>query len=243
MATSGNFDNRFEFDELQNVQDINGIGAMKSVQQRQLNALVNLGLISGTPASPGLVGTTQGTLVGGHAALGQGTLPLLGAMYYTVLASDFTLTNGTAAQKAFNSSANGAITLKAGFSYYFEAFYFITNTGTTAHTWSVLFGGTATYTSIVYSIVGNSLTAAGTGVGVLFGMGNSAAAFVATPSSTSATENAAITLQGVITINAGGTVIPQVQLSAAPGGTQLMKAGSNIVFYELAGQGAVGAWS
>jgi hypothetical protein len=39
--------------------------------------------------------------------------------------------------------------------------------------------------------------------------------------------------KGIISMNAGGTVTPQINFSANPGGTNLMKAGSYIKFTKL----------
>ena len=102
--------------------------------------------------------------------------------------------------------------------YMFEAVYYIARSaGTTSHTLATLFAGTATFTSITYlaettSTSGNILGAVsriyGTGVGAL----------TVTASSTSATENITVLLKGMIRTNAAGTLIPQIQFSAAPGG-------------------------
>src|SRR5208337_4301803 len=73
-----------------------------------------------------------------------------------MLAADYTLTDSNAAQAAFNATANGAYTVLGNTTYEFEAVYLITNTGTTSHTWSVLFGGTATFTSLAYTIEARS---------------------------------------------------------------------------------------
>jgi len=160
-----------------------------------------------------------------------------------ILAADYTLTNGTSAQAALNSTTNGALTLQAGLTYAFEAAYLITNTGTTSHYWETLFGGTATITAINYVIQGNTLTANGAGTGGYAGWSNVGTAVQATAASTSATENAMILLQGTVTINAAGTFIPQIELSAAPGGAQKMKAGSFFRIWQMPGTGAVGDWS
>lgn len=144
-------------------------------------------------------------------------------------------------------SANGAITLVAGKTYAFEANYILTNTGTTSHTWATLFGGTASLTSILYSIFGLSATASAPASGGLTGSAAVATAVVATAASTSATENVIIQLNGVLTVNAGGTFIPQLQASARPGATGtpgvVMKKGSYFRIWEMAGGGTVGNWS
>jgi hypothetical protein len=140
---------------------------------------------------------------------------------FTVLSADYTLSDVNTAQQAFNATTDGALRLLGSMSYEFEAQYLITNSGTTSHTWAVLFGGTATFTSIAYvaqahTSAGNALTA----VNQIYA--TVATATVVTAASTSATENVVIKMRGVMRIANGGTVIPQVKLSAATGGTEKM---------------------
>lgn len=156
-------------------------------------------------------------------------------IFMMALSADYTLTDSATAQKAFNATTNGAITLPASSSYLLEAEYMITNTGTTSHTWATLFAGTATITALDYVVRGRSgatsqLTLAAdssasqsTGAGSL-----PTTALVATAASTSATENVLLSIRGVVRINASGTFIPQVKLSAGTGGTEKMLRGSFI---------------
>lgn len=149
------------------------------------------------------------------------------------LSADYTFTDSSTAQKAFNATANGAITLPGSSSYLLEAEYMITNVGTTSHTWSTLFAGTATITALDYSARGRSgitsqltLTAdssasQSTGAGSL-----PTTALVMTAASTSATENVLLSIRGTLRINAGGTFIPQIKLSAATTGASKMLRGS-----------------
>jgi hypothetical protein len=150
----------------------------------------------------------------------------LDAEQYTIATNDSATYNNTGLDTAsaaavftlaMGGSANGAITLVAGKTYAFEGQYILTNTGTTSHTWATLFGGTATLTSILYSIFGLSSTSSAPATGGLTGYGTAATAVVATAASTSATENVTIQFNGVLTVNAGGTLIPQMQASARPG--------------------------
>lgn len=152
---------------------------------------------------------------------------VLSTNHICAIITDFTLTNGTGAQKALNCSTNGAVTLPSTTSYYFEAQYIITNTGVTSHSWFTLFGGTATLTSIAYSIEARTDTASTPSAANVFaGYANVATTIAATAASTSATENVVITLRGFVRINAGGTFIPSVQLNNATGTAATMKANS-----------------
>jgi hypothetical protein len=145
-----------------------------------------------------------------------------------VLAANYTLTDTATAQKVFNSSTNGAVTLDAATTYQLDALYLLTNTGTTSHTWGTLFAGAATLTSIAYraaahTSTGNTLTA----VSEIYA--TAATELVVTAASTSATENVIIKIDGTVRVNAAGTFIPQIKASAAPsGGVQTMLANSYI---------------
>lgn len=167
--------------------------------------------------------TFNGNPVASNAAI-------LEAVHFCALSADYTGSDVNTAQKVFNSTTNGTITLAASTTYDFEAHYVITRAaGTTSHTLAVLFGGTATLTSIMYSAestssTGNVLTA----VSAIYA--TAATATTVTAASTSATENVIIKLRGVIRINAAGTIIPQIQYSAAPGGAPTILKNSFIQF-------------
>lgn len=171
------------------------------------------------------------------------------AEQYVILKTDYTLTDANTAQQAFNTTTNGAIALEAGKTYFIEWNYNITNTGTTSHTWATVLGGTATFsTGSSYQVFGVSGTTASIPVsGGLSGFIASttlSTAVVCTAASTSATEQVSIEGTGVIVCNAAGTLIPQVKLSAATTGTEVMKAGSFFRIWETAGLGTVGNnWS
>ncbi len=153
--------------------------------------------------------------------------------------------NATTAQKLFGASANGAATLLANTTYEFEAIIHMARTaGTVSHTLALLFGGTATLVSIGYLVettvaTGNTL-AAGSARWV-----NVATATVVTAASIVATENNTIRMRGFVRVNAGGTLIPQFQYSAAPGGAPTISANSGIKFKAI-GSNAVttaGNWT
>ncbi len=71
----------------------------------------------------------------------------------------------------------------------------ITNTGTTSHTWSLLFGGAAAFTRIFYAA--EAYTATSNALSALLSIfGTVATAVVVTGAQTSATENARIKARG-----------------------------------------------
>lgn len=137
---------------------------------------------------------------------------------FCVLTANYTAVDQAAAQKIFNASTNGALTLPAATSYFFETMFTIANTGTTSHTWAFLFGGTATFTGCFYqALVRTGTTSAATLTALSSLEAAVASATVLTAASTSATEFVTVILKGVIETNAAGTVIPQMQASAQPG--------------------------
>ncbi len=113
-------------------------------------------------------------------------------------------------------AATGAVTLAATTGYEFEGLLLFTNTGTTSHTWSTLFGGTAGITSIAYQVVGAS-TVAGAATTSQTSTISAATARVVTAASTSATETVALKITGTINTSTAGTLIPQILASAQPG--------------------------
>ena len=185
-----------------------------------------------TTASPGAI-EYDGKVIYGTAV--STSRQVINAEQVMVLSGNFALTDTSSAQKAFNATANGALTLAGATAYEFEGQYLISNTGTNAHTWTVLFGGTGTITSAVMVVSGRSgTTSAGT-------LTADASAFttdivtglVSTASSTSSTEFVILKLRGILRVNAAGTFIPQVKLSATTGGTITMLANSFIRFWPI----------
>ena len=125
--------------------------------------------------------------------------------------------------------------------------------GTTSHTVGYGFGGTATLNSIAYnryySWSNTSATAWVQAVGNF-----SPPMLVQTAANTSLVNETSSTatiwwnvgLKGVVSVNAGGTFIPQYTLSAAPGGAYTTAAGSYFLIYPIGAAGAnvsVGTWA
>ena len=160
---------------------------------------------------------------------------------------DATIASNTALFAA-TGAATGAVTLVAGTAYQFEEFVWVTNTGTTSHTWAVLFGGTATFTRIAY--LAQATTSTGAALTAVSQIPAAVAtAITVTAASTSATENVVIKRSGIMTVNVGGTVIPQIIASARPGASGTpgvtIKAGSHFRIYPIgaAANIVIGNWS
>lgn len=165
--------------------------------------------------------------------------------YIIALTADYTMLNQTAAQKAFNSPANGTITVPSSTSYRFMACYEIANTGVTSHAWQVAIGGTATFTSAIMWIQGNNNATAPPATGGLFGTTATVGTLVtATPALASA-DTAHILLDGILRVNAGGTIIPQIGETGPSGTAPVMKANSFFVIHPFGSNTAasLGPWS
>jgi hypothetical protein len=145
----------------------------------------------------------------------------------------------------FNTPTNGAVTLDANTTYFFEGLYYITRAaGGNSHTLSTLFALGGTLTSITYlaettSTAGNILS----GDSRIYA--TAATATVVTAASTTTNENITVHLRGVVRTNTAGTFTPQIQYSAAPGGAPTVLANS---FFRLTPVGtgsvtSVGNWS
>jgi hypothetical protein len=141
------------------------------------------------------------------------------------------------------------VTLSASTVYAFEAVtVFSKSAGTTSHTFGLGFGGTATLNNIAYQPVWTRSAVSLTDVNV-----NALTWYVSTASNTTfasatttAVQNYTFTIKGTVSINAGGTFIPQYTLSAAPGGAYTTQAGSYFLIYPIGASGAnvnVGTWA
>jgi len=208
-----------------------------------LNRTPALQIINGVVATPpaGTIDYDGRVMYGNYIA---GIRQVFDAEQFTILSADNTNpTNVATAQNVF-PTGQGTLTVQGSTTYEFEAFYWITRAaGTTSHTTTVLFGGTATYTDLKF--LGNAANPTGNVLGTpQFIVGGTSGAVV-TAANTSATENVMVYIRGTMRINAAGTVIPQFQFSAAPGGAPTVKAQS---FFRCWPVGlntvtAVGNWS
>jgi hypothetical protein len=143
------------------------------------------------------------------------------------------------------------LTLSSSTVYAFEGLYVFSRTaGTTSHSFSLLFGGTATLNNISYlmqrvgSPTGNLTDVGAVNTITAFFQTASASAFAS--GVTSATTTFIVNIKGTVSANVGGTFIPQYILSAAPGGAYSTVAGSHFIIYPIGASGAnvsVGTWA
>ena len=166
---------------------------------------------------------------------------------YYRLDSAYVGTQSTSAQSIFGVG----VTLSASTVYEFEMVVALSKSaGTTSHSFGFGFGGTATLNNIGFLVAGASQAASFAPLAAaanvieqwITGAGNTN---VATGITSAAFYNYAV-IKGTVSINAGGTFIPQYTLSAAPGGAYSTAAGSYIKINPLSASGAatnVGTWS
>jgi hypothetical protein len=193
-----------------------------------------------SPAAAGQIEYTSPIFAATPIGTQRGIVPT--QQYYRLNAT-LAGANATGAQSLFGVG----VTLSASTVYEFEAMIYLNRTaGTTSHTISLGFGGTATITNIQYQSYAAFAPTAAVSAPDSFFASTTASAFVATAATVSATAAYIGLMKGTVSINAGGTFIPQYTLSAAPGGAYSTIAGSYIRINPLSASGAatnVGTWA
>lgn len=163
---------------------------------------------------------------------------------WMMLTADYTLANSGAAQKAFNTTTNGALTLPTGV-YHFEWWFYITTMSATSGSVSAnpVGGGTAVTDRFGWSSVGlDSSTPLGAAAQ---GGSASVTAAGATNVVTGATGTGVqAKSSGMFRVSTGGTIIPSITLTTAVG-TAVMKAGSYFKISKIgeSSETYVGAWT
>lgn len=180
-----------------------------------------------------------------NAVNGNGNGRLQAYQYYR-LNADLAGANATGAQSMFGVG----VTLAGSTVYEFEMLVALSRSaGNTSHTIGLGFGGTSTINNIqwqfsgIYSTITNNIGSAAAITAV----------YAATASNTTVTNATTATavylwslIKGTVSINAGGTFIPQYTLSAAPGGAYSTTTGSYVKIAALSASGAntsVGTWA
>jgi hypothetical protein len=146
------------------------------------------------------------------------------------------------------------VTLVSNTVYAFESFFVIQKSaGTTSHSISLLIGGTATLNNANYvattqrvntantADVGGSSIVAVLGFSTVIGTANTFSTGVS-----SSTVTFMCIMRGTVSVNAGGTLIPQYQLGAAPGGAYSTLAGSSFSIWPIGASGSntsIGTWA
>lgn len=192
-----------------------------------------------------LVSATNIKTVNGTSLLGSGDLAVAGSssVYYGHLQADYTLTSQTAAQKLFNWSAAGALTLPTGV-YRFTARIHLTTMSATSGNgaFHLLGAGTAALSRIFYQVVGidnSNPTTTTTRGGSASVTQNSLASMVAAgPGSGLVAE-----ISGAFDVTTAGTIIPSIALVTAA--AAVVKTGSHFTCERIGDTGAAtsSGWS
>ena len=203
-------------------------------------------LTSDTLSSPAAVGQIEySSPIFAATPLGtqRGIVP---TQQYYRLDSAVVGSNATGAQSTFGVG----VTLSASTVYEFEMIVAVSKSaGTTSHTFGVGFGGTASINNIGYRLnvqnpSGTSFTVVATADYEMFVQ--TASNTTITGAQTSANLFLSFVTKGTVSVNAGGTFIPQYTLSAAPGGAYSTAIGSYIRIAPVSASGSntsVGAWA
>ena len=196
-----------------------------------------------SPAAAGQIEYTSPIFAGTPIGTQRGIVP---TQQYYRLDSAVVGSNVNTAQSIFGVG----VTLSASTVYEFEIVSAFSKTaGTTSHTFATNFGGTATLNNIAYYNIGKSnatslVTVSTSDTVQVFGQ--TASAVVITGAISTATFTMVVVMKGTVSVNAGGTFIPQYTLSAAPGGAYTTQIGSYIRINPLSASGAatnVGTWA
>lgn len=191
--------------------------------------------------------TTPYTLQGTHDYVADTMVPagaaggIADAEQYACNSTPLTLTSTTALQKLFATSANGALSVAAATTCFFECEFDLSAMSTSSGAFSFGFGGTATITSVKYLATAQKSAAVGTPAAGQLTVGTAATATALVSASLIATGSAR--LGGVIRVNAAGTLIPQVALGVAA--AAVVSANSWFRIWPVGTGSAVsfGAWS
>ena len=149
-----------------------------------------------------------------YASAAASSRQVVDAEQFLALTTTYTLTSTTALQKLFNVPSAGSLTVQASTSYFFECEFDLSSMSTASNAFSFGFGGTATFTSLKYVATSQRSSSLTTATAAQMVVGSAAAAQPLVPAATTgATGTAWVT--GIIRVNAGGTLIPEVALGNA----------------------------
>jgi hypothetical protein len=213
-----------------------------------IQTLTNKTLTSPTITSTALITASSGLLeYDGKVpyftpqGLQRGVVP--GMQYYR-LNSALAGANATGAQSIFGVG----VTLSSSTVYAFEAVFPMSKTaGTTSHNLTVSFGGTATINNIGYFYQrGGSITSFTAITATTVTLYSQTTSLQIVTATADASLFMTMKISGTVSINAGGTFIPQYTLSAAPGGAYTAALGSYFLIYPISTSGSntsVGTWA
>ena len=200
------------------------------------NTVAPLKFTSGTNLTAAAAGAVEYDGSVFYASPAASTRSIIAAEQYTVLTSVSNLTSTTSAQKLFNTSTNGAVTLAVG-NYQFECFFSLSAMNAGSGQFGFALGGTATFTQSWYAEAQKS--ASNNTAATPFVTYNTSANTGLTSANTATLGFAFI--RGYINVTVAGTVVPQVSLTVA--NLAIVGVGSYFKISPLSTTNLVGNWS
>lgn len=163
---------------------------------------------------------------------GKGVIPSVQIICPSAATS---LASSSTAQNVFSPTGYDVITVSGTTTYRFQGLYIIKTTGTTTHTGSISFalngGATATHCSFTTTAFSHTAPPVAPIRAQDFNVFLSTTGGVAWATNNTACNT--VKIEGILRINTGGTVTPQLTFSAAPGGTNTLEIGSYLEFYPI----------
>jgi hypothetical protein len=178
-----------------------------------------------------LISSTSATALAIKSAVpaGTGVTPTIQVICPSAANS---LSDVATAQNVFSPTGFDTITVQAATTYMFDGLY-ICKTGTTSHFISMNFAlTTATITNMTWFVLGTANNGSGsqnTSQTTTFYSSNSGGQIIGA----STNSYTLIKFEGIMRVNAAGSVVPQITFSAAPGGTNTLEIGSYLRFYPI----------
>lgn len=169
---------------------------------------------------------------------------LIQPMIFAALSANYTLASQTTVQKLFNVPTNGALTVAASTSYFFECMLILSSMSATSGNFKfdLLGGGTATLTSTAWIAQGQDATTPGT-AGAFSGSATAANVSSGDIVTAATGTGASVLIKGIVRVNAAGTLIPSILLTTAA--AAVVNANSYIQFTPVGSNTVttVGNWS
>ena len=210
---------------------------MKSVNPQGHPALaIQLGATTPVPAEGAgavVFSTVTSSLMTWDGAIWQA----YSGVQYCCLTSAYTLTSQTAAQKLFNSSSLGQITLPVGL-YEFECVFSLSGMSATSGSFGFALGGTATFTQAWLAEASKNALTTASNLQATFNTAANTTLYSATAIATGFAR-----IRGVIRVTVAGTIVPQVSLTVAAAAIVGANSWFKIAPLGSSGSANVGNWS